>query len=202
MTMGKIENDIKEHVKIEHGQKPSCPFCLVGFNNQASLKTHVEQDHNENTPFVRVQNYQGRGETHSRKRGPCIFFLQPRGCKKGSQCDFSHERGASSSSIKVHKLCQNGPPCTWKPRCRYVHPEDGEIIPPRASREGARTLRQENRGPREEARASGLEHLRPELREQGFWALLPSLIPPRNTMENFPGLGQPKNLGMFRPWAT
>ena len=61
--------------------------------------------------------------------------MQPRGCKKGSDCDFSHDRSKNCQVDKVPKLCRNSSRCTWKPRCRYVHPEDGESIPQRVPRE-------------------------------------------------------------------
>ena len=37
--------------------------------------------------------------------------------------------------VKVRKMCRNGPMCSWKPGCRYVHPEEGEMMPQRAQRE-------------------------------------------------------------------
>ena len=35
---------------------------------------------------------------------------------------------------KIPKICQNKETCTWKPRCKYVHPEDGESLPVRQAR--------------------------------------------------------------------
>ena len=113
-------------MRREHSNYPSCPFCLIGFYNQLALNQHIENYHSENTQIVR--------EKRQVKRGICIFFLQPRGCKKGPDCDFTHQRGGQFRSIKVRKLCCDGPQCSWKPRCRYVHPEDGEPIPPWVSR--------------------------------------------------------------------
>ena len=62
--------------------------------------------------------------------------MQPRGCKKGSKCDFSHERVGNNQVEKLPKLCQNSRMCSWKPRCRYIHPEDGKTLPERAPRVG------------------------------------------------------------------
>ena len=39
---------------------------------------------------------------------------------------------------KAPKLCQDKEACVWTPRCRYVHPENGEVFP--AS--GEKTFRQ------------------------------------------------------------
>ena len=168
------ENMLHDHVKKEHREFPSCPFCLVGLTNQASLKRHVELYHNENTPISRERGLSGG---HQVKRGPCIFFQQPRGCKKGSDCDFSHERGVQYNTVKVRKLCRNGPGCTWKPRCRYVHMEDGEVIPPRFQKEVARV-----RIPGEE-RTLQREEPRP-----GFGTPNLSQPPPTFTMRNYPVL--------------
>ena len=33
--------------------------------------------------------------------------------------------------MKVRKMCKNGTMCLWKPGCRYIHPEDGEVMPQR-----------------------------------------------------------------------
>ena len=112
-------------------------------------------------------------------RNPCIFFLQPRGCKKVSNCDFSHVEGQSYTVVKIRKLCRNSTGCTWKPRCKYVHPEDGEVIPARPTREGG----------------SGSQP-----RQAGFGTQDCSQAPPGYTMQHFPGLGQPQRPEMFRPW--
>ena len=39
---------------------------------------------------------------------------------------------------KVPKLCFNGPMCTWKPGCLYIHPEDGDIMPNKANNQQGR----------------------------------------------------------------
>ena len=174
------KSELTEHVKMNHSHLPSCPFCLIGFFNQPSLRKHNEEYHNENTPIIRERPVSGRQERPSVKRGVCIFFLQPRGCKKGMNCDFSHEKSVQYSSFKVPKMCRNGPGCTWKPRCRYVHAEDGETIPPRTPRAGSGSTREGTR----------VEDFVQDLHQP----------PPGNNMANYPGLGQAQNPNMFRPW--
>ena len=169
-------SQLDDHVMKEHINHPSCPFCLVGYQNQGALRKHIGDRHNDNKQIVR--------ERRQSNKGPCIFYLQPRGCKKGTKCDFSHERGAQHTSIKVCELCLNGPGCTWTPRCRYVHPEDGEIIPPRAPRQEARDRREEGG--------------RPLSCEQGLGAQDLSHPPPGNTMRHFPVLGLPQRPSVFR----
>ena len=166
------KNKIEAHVRRVHGTQPSCPFCLVGFYNLTALKNHIQENHKENTAVNREGRQLGT-------RGQCIFFLQPRGCKKGDHCDFSHERGERYVTVKVRKLCFNGPSCNWKPRCRYVHLEDGEIIPPRSLREEGR---------------------RSQPREEGFGQPDCTQLPPGYTMQNYPGMGLPERPNMFRPW--
>ena len=46
---------------------------------------------------------------NSKSKKMCAFYQQPRGCKKGNSCDFSHEENTQHSLVKVPKLCQNGP---------------------------------------------------------------------------------------------
>ena len=176
----KQKSDIEAHVKKEHDKLPSCPFCLVGFQHQAALKRHVEEQHKENTEILRERQLSVRERRKSNSKGQCIFFLQPRGCKKGYDCDFSHTLGVHYSSVKVRKLCLNGPSCAWKPRCRYLHPEDGEIIPPRAARQETRS------------------QYREETREQCFGTPEYSQPPPGLTMRNYPAMGQPVRVSVFR----
>ena len=177
------KNNIETHVRKDHGTHPSCPFCLIGFFHLTALKKHIEEVHKENTAVIRE-------ERPVAKRGPCIFFLQPRGCKKRDNCDFSHERGDRYVTVKVPKFCHNGPGCTWKPRCRYVHPEDGEIIPPRNQREEGR--RSPARDQREEGRWS-------QPREEGFGDINIRQLPPGYTMENYPCIAQPQRPTEIRP---
>ena len=176
------QSGLHNHMMNEHGNQTSCPFCLIRFYNQETLKKHIENCHNENTQVFRESARPGRRQ--STRKGPCIFHLQPRGCKKGVNCDFSHEKGSQYSSIKVPKLCLNGPRCNWKPRCRYLHPEDGEIIPPRSQRVEARAAREE---------VGGQQH-----QEQVFVSQQSSQPPPGNTMNNFPPLGRPGVASIFK----
>ena len=119
-----------QHVKEVHSNQPSCPFCNVGFNSHLILRKHIDQMHKDITlPTVR-QNIEV-----NKKKGPCAFFQKPLGCKKGLYCDFSHEQGSPVTLEKVRKLCRNGIQCSWKPRGKFVHVEDGEVIPLRASRD-------------------------------------------------------------------
>ena len=183
------ESEVKNHVRREHEQKPSCPFCLLGFTSQVTLKSHIEEYHSENTHINREQIVTNRQSVQ--KKGACIFFLRPRGCKKGSQCDFSHNRDVQYSLVKVRKLCRNGPVCVWKPRCRYVHLEDGDIIPPRVLREDTRAPRREARGSREEGRTT-----------QGFGTQELNQPPQGYNMGNYPGLRPAQNPDYFRPWGN
>ena len=117
---------LQKHVKENHGL--SCPFCQIGFFNQNALNDHIGQAHSETLSMKKTDKRPSKG--------PCAFFKQPRGCKKCSECDYSHENSAYSKIEKIPKLCRNSRMCNWKPRCRYVHPEDGETFPQRASRMG------------------------------------------------------------------
>ena len=171
------EKEIENHVQREHDTCTSCPFCLVGFQNQIALQRHVENNHKENSGIIRERQQSFRERRISIKKGPCIFFIQPRGCKKGQECDFSHDLGAQYTSVKVRKVCYNGPSCNWKPRCRYVHLEDGEIIPPIVPTRSQ---------PRQETR------------EQGFGPPDLSQAPPGFSMRSFPPLAQPERQSVFR----
>ena len=166
---------IKQHVNSVHVNHPSCPFCQVGFHNLQALRRHIDQQHSEDRPAVK----QTRPDNRER---PCIFFLQPRGCKKGSTCDFSHT-GVQQRVMKVRKFCRNGPGCQWKPRCMYVHPEDGETLPDRATREEGRR-RQWSGSDRHTGGNSSSN--------QGFGNPDFSQTPPGYSMTEFPGLGQPE----------
>ena len=132
------KNDVDNHVQNEHGRHRSCPFCQVCFTNLSALRMHIDTMQTEGfvvnkRPSVIVQK---KVYTQSDNKRQCVFFLQPRGCKKGMNCDFSHDTSKQIPSItKVRKVCLNGPTCNWKPRCRYVHLEDGESIPPRLPRQ-------------------------------------------------------------------
>ena len=180
------DSELENHMKNKHSSWPSCPFCLVGLKNQGSLRKHIEDNHSENTQVVRERR---ESVTHP-NRGACIFFLQPQGCKKGQSCDFSHERGAQNSFVKVPKVCYNGPRCNWKPRCRYIHPEDGEVVPPRTYRPGQGGQHRENTG----------GNWRAEPSREGFGIGNMRQPPPGYSMQNYPALRQPAGRPeMFRP---
>ena len=133
------KNVVDKHVQNEHVMHPTCPFCQVGFTNLSALRMHIENTHKEGEdpivrPSVIIQN---QSSTLNSSKKLCIFHLQPQGCKKGQNCDFSHDSNRHQNNVlKIPKACQNGFNCRWKPRCRYVHPEDGESFPVRAPREG------------------------------------------------------------------
>ena len=212
-----------------HDQKPSCPFCLIGFTNQGALMKHVEQSHGENTPVIRENTPVIRENTpvirekrlpinqREKRKGSCIFYLQSRGCKKGSQCDFSHDRDSHYTIVKIRKECRNGSDCTWKPRCRYVHTEVGEIIPPRFNREEPRVQREEVRVTREEGRLpmgevrvtreegtlprKEVRVTRTEASRQGFVNPASLQPPPENTMKNYPVLKRPQSSDWLKLWA-
>ena len=127
---------LDSHVNNTHGMLPTCPFCNIGFQNLGALKRHIENAHKEKEvrPGVITQNAPINPIVSQKL---CIFYLQPRGCKKGQNCDFSHDSNNQQFEfVKVRKACFNGINCSWKPRCRYVHFEDGEVLPARAPREG------------------------------------------------------------------
>ena len=119
---------LQQHVKDSHSNAPSCPFCHIGFVNHLYLRNHIDQNHQEKTLKI-VQ------KEISRKKGICAFFQQPQGCKKGLNCDYSHEKIGHEYMIKIRKFCRNGPSCSWKPGCKFVHPEDGEAMPAREQKE-------------------------------------------------------------------
>ena len=186
----RINNEVKEHVNDAHRSDPTCPFCSIGFTNLNALGRHIEERHKDNGPALH-QNSNVVSQTRPNvSRGPCIFFLQPRGCKKGAYCDFSHS-GAPQRVMKVRKLCLNGPVCSWKPRCRYIHLEDGETIPERAPREQER--RTQNQVGLLGGATSG---------EQGFRNPVSSLSPPGFSLTEYPGMAQPARPSMFRPWMS
>ena len=130
---------LEQHVKQIHSNEPSCPFCFVGFRTHQFLRKHIDDYHKERT-LKRVQNNNsvvqsyGVGKTVVKKR-PCAFFTQPKGCKKGLDWDFSHDLSNRGAVLKVHKLCRNGLNCSWKPGCKFIHLEDGEVMPHRAQRD-------------------------------------------------------------------
>ena len=182
------KNVLESHVQNVHAMLPTCPFCHIRFNNLGSLKKHIEFYHRESQiqdvrPSVISQNKTSNTNVSQKL---CIFHLQPQGCKKGQNCDFSHEtNGQQNNIVKVRKVCYNGVNCTWKPRCRYVHVEDGELLPARARRE------------------EGRRSHTPQSRNQGFAVQDVSQPPPGyspnlSSMVVFPGLPQPSRPSVFR----
>ena len=127
-----------QQIKQVHSNLPTCPFCYIGFTNHIFLRKHIDQYHQEKT-LQRVQRnnnvVQGSQNRLESKKGPCAFFPQPQGCRKGSECDFSHEQNSDGAVLKVRKLCRNGFRCSWKPSCKFIHLEDGEVMPPRLQKE-------------------------------------------------------------------
>ena len=143
----------------------------------------------------------------SRSKNVCVFFLLPRGCKKGINCTHSHEAGGQLPIItKVPKLCDNGPRCTWKPRCRYVHMEDGESIPARANGAHRQMERRPqikhchwsaSECPRGGPTSCSYAH-RPEQSNQDFATGNYSQPPPGNSLKEFPDLPAPRRQSIFR----
>ena len=178
-----IKNDIEKHVKTKHDSHPNCPFCHVGFFNLSALKHLIDSMHKEPLVSELRTNVITNGNTKSPHNRPCVFFLQPRGCKKGQSCDFSHDANRLQLRIsKVPKLCYNGPTCNWKPSCRYVHLEDGETIPARAPRERGRRIEYNNQ-----------DFVAPDLTTPP-----PGYSPSLSSMTDFPGLPQLGRPSVFR----
>ena len=125
------KSELDNHIKSEHGSHPNCPFCQVGFNSLSSLRKHIQENHNEVKdlnvrPSVIIQNKVLTVQTNNQI---CVFNLRPGGCKKGQSSEFSHETNIQQNTmVKVRKLCHNGHGCSWKPRCRYIHPEADKIF--------------------------------------------------------------------------
>ena len=128
----------KTEAKQQNKTTFKCKHCDFNSENKDELNTHIISNHechctkcggtsrsitNQDKHF---QNFPGR-EDQTTKR-PCRYFNQPGGCKKGSHCDFNHN---GRSAAKVPKLCKDRQTCTWKPCCKFVHPEDGDQMPSR-----------------------------------------------------------------------
>ena len=184
-----------------HSGHPNYPFCKVGFYNTDAMMKHIETNHKESQTRPSVIKKTVRNQ---KPNSICIFNLQPRGCKKGESCEFSHKTGSQYQGIsKVPKICGNGEGCSWKPGCRYVHPEDGESIPPRATRGGARESRAKichwsaRECPRGGPGSCSYVH-QPEPINQGFLTPDVSQPPPGFSMTEFPVLPAPKRPSVFR----
>ena len=99
----------------------------------------------------------------SNKR-PCSYFNSKNGCRKGEFCDFDHSQAAQAIPVvKVPKLCKNGESCGWTPRCKYVHPENGEVLPTRRSiSDGRQTVQTQGFGSQDMSQQPpGWTHLPP-----------------------------------------
>ena len=186
-----------------HTTHPNCPFCQAGFNNLSALKKHIESYHKESEPISRPSVITQK-VTGSKPQAICVFNLQPNGCKKGLNCDFSHEIGSHQQNVmKVPKNCDNGPSCRWKPRCRYIHEEEGETIPRRAPRTGGRGSQVKNcfwsatECPRGGPGTCSYAHV-PQVVNQGFPTIDVSQPPPITSMAEFPGLPPPVRPSVFR----
>ena len=134
-----------------------------------------------------------------------LFYQQPKGCKKGLNCTHSHEiNGQLPNITKVPKMCYNGPSCTWKPGCRYVHPEDGETIPVREAlwQEGRRPQVKvcdwsAAKCPRGGPATCTFTH-RPEPNNQGFASGKYRRPPPEHSLSEFPDLPTQKEAKCFQ----
>jgi len=174
-----------------------CPFCQTGFSSLADLENHIKAQHKE-TPK--------EDNTNKVNKKKCDFFWLPRGCKKGDACTHSHE-GSIEDVKKVRKLCRNGQRCTWRPRCRYVHPEDGEVIPPREERGSSGSSGSRGQGRLHYSPSNGwirvpdqgflLDYTRPppgyQVKEvQGSTRV--QVVPDVRNMQEFPGAPEPKHI--------
>ena len=102
---------LDSHVNNTNGMLPTCPFCNIGFQSLGALKRHIENSHKEKEvrQSVIIQNAPINPIVSQKL---CIFYLQPRGCKKGQHCDFSHDSNSQQFEIvKVRKACYNGINC-------------------------------------------------------------------------------------------
>ena len=181
-----IESARDWHIQNVHYNAAPCPLSSNRFNDLQSLKEHINVNHKENS-------VQTEKMITSKI---CAFFQKERGCKKKDNCDFSHDISTGDIKIiKINKLCRNGPRCHWKPRCKYIHPEDGEVVPPREER-GRRTNNNENRGQGfggvdlSRAPPGYLVGTLVGMRSQGGQQSLPDI---RN-MTEFPNMGEPRYL--------
>ena len=132
-----LKHEIDSHIRNEHEQGQKCPFCQLGLNSLSTLKRHINTKHNEGRRYVENRPSDINQENvipSNVNQKLCAFFQQPRGCKKGQNCDFSHNTNMQYNPVP--KVCFNGVACTW--RCKYVHPEDGKTFPtrPRPARGG------------------------------------------------------------------
>ena len=100
-----------------------CSNCGFVTGNKTFLSKHVEKTHKEES----VKNITITDQT--RVKRPCAYYNSPKGCKKADNCDWDHSDDAQAQFVtKVSILCRYKEACRWKPRCRFVHPKDGESV--------------------------------------------------------------------------
>ena len=111
-----------------------CNNCDFVTGNKILLSKHVEKTHQKKL----LNNNTSTDQT--RVKRPCAYYNSPKGCKKGDTCDWDHSDDAQAQFVtKVSILCRYKEACQWKPRCRFIHPEDGESVgfPNNQSRDSA-----------------------------------------------------------------
>ena len=159
----KSENKLQfeKHMKQVHGNFPYCKICYVGFWSQDAAKKHVSLYHNTlkktdaNNSDHNVAEETNQTKSHIEQskgyRRPCHYVGTRNGCKKGDRCNFDHSAEAQAKSVvKVPKLCNAKEACVRKPRCKYVHLEDGETLPERNGSSGHRQgMVRQDFGPRD-----------------------------------------------------
>ena len=110
-------------------RKVDCAQCGFKARSKERLSKYINDVHSESVQPIHISN----------KKGPCRFYGTDKGCNMGYSCLFDHSSEAHAKIVtKVPKLCRLKESCGWKPRCRYVHPEDGESLPVQRVREGPR----------------------------------------------------------------
>lgn len=135
-------DEVSEAIKLTHmkqaGGQRSCPQteaktlfkcdkCDFMSQNKTFFTQHTKQ-HNEEK---RARIIPERDQTQNQR--PCSYYRSPQGCKKGNNCNWNHSDNAQAEVVeKVPKLCRNKETCRWKPRCKFIHPEDGESLPGRS----------------------------------------------------------------------
>ena len=98
-----------------------CDKCDFLTQNKEYFQSHMK-GHDEKKIASNVTKFKRR----------CHYVGTRKGCYKGDECNFDHSEGALAKPVvKVPKLCRDKEACVWKPRCKYIHPEDGEVIPAR-----------------------------------------------------------------------
>ena len=109
-----------------------CEKCEFISQNKVYFTKHMNNHYEEESKIAKkARNISGQNKI----KKPCSYFNNPNGCKKGNSCLWDHSDEAQAQSVKkIPKICQNKDTCTWKPRCKYVHPENGESLPVKQAR--------------------------------------------------------------------